>query len=270
MTDWSDKDGFTILTGDNLSGIYGILPSSGNELYIQTNIYGNLKLDKSLLGNLEAAPNIVEQTSLDYHNEGYVSDDPKTKHNQTRIENGRLLLDGTELKAPEITPDVVPKDTVVSAGPAKLVSVSLSTDQNDADVYLVNGSHVELLDRHRPLYRKLTNPNNTFWITTADAIYDVHHISWLERNLWLIGIDGIPISLNKQLNSNNLRVLSELSDGSLIVSASKEDSLDEQTFSDIYRVASDGKTVKMLESQKGKIYADNSGAVYVLSPSENR
>lgn len=76
--------------------------------------------------------------------------------NQTRIENGRLLLDGTELTASVLTPDVVPKDTVVSAGQAKLVSVSLSTDQNDTDVYLVKGSYVELLDRHRPIYRKLS------------------------------------------------------------------------------------------------------------------
>lgn len=65
MTHWSDKDGFAILTGDHLSGIYGIFPSSGNELYIQTNIYGSLKMDKSLLGSLEAVPDTGEQTSLD-------------------------------------------------------------------------------------------------------------------------------------------------------------------------------------------------------------
>lgn len=270
MTDWSDTDGFTVLTGDKISGISGITPGLGSDLYISTNLYGTLRLDKSLQGNLEAADaNSVDQ-AWRHRNVGNVRSDPDAKRNQTRLDNGRLMLGDIELPVLNLTADAEPEDTIISASSSQLVSVSLSSrDRNDADVYVVSGDRVELLDRHYPLYRKFANPDGSYWITTAAVSYDVHHISLMEQHLWLFSKDGNFVSMNKQLRSNFLRILSVLSDGTLLVTASG-DASDEQSPADIFRIGSDGRAVKMFESVKGGIYADDSGEVYVLTYADNR
>ncbi|NEW09190.1 hypothetical protein GK047_24770 [Paenibacillus sp. SYP-B3998] len=270
MTDWSDTDGFTVLTGNKVFGISSITADMGNDLYIHTNVYGTLKLNKSLQGNVEAAAADSVDQARQHRTVGNVRSDPDAKHNQTRLDNGRLMLGDIELIVPDRTADVKPEDTVISAGSFRLVSVSLSSrDRNIADVYVVTGNRAELLDRNQPLYRKFANLDGSFWITTAAVSYDVHHTSWLEQHVWLIGKDGNIVSMNKQLGSNYLRILSVLSDGTLLVAASG-DASDEQSPADIYRIGSDGKAVKMYESVKGGIYEDDSGEVYVLAYADNQ
>jgi hypothetical protein len=223
-----------------------------------------------LQGNLLTVDAESISQARQQRNFGYVSADRDAKHNQTRIDNGRLLLGDVELAVPNPKPEAEPEDTVVSAGPYRLVSVSLSSqDRNDADVYVVANNHAELLDRHQPLYRKIANPDGSFWITTAHVSYEMHHTSWFEQHVWLIGKDGNIVSMNKQLGSNDLRILSVLRDGTLLVAASGDTS-DEFSPATIYRIGSDGKAVKLYEAVKGSIYADQSGEVYVVSYPDQR
>jgi hypothetical protein len=266
MTDWSDTDGFTLLSGDEKYVISSIFADMDNFLYISTRVYGILRLDKSLQGNVEAAAAFSSEQAWSHRNVGYVKNDPEAKSNQTRLVNGRIMLGDIELELLDQTADINLEDTVVSAGASRVVSVS-KNNRNDGSVYLVTGNRAELLDR-QPLYRKFANPNGSFWVTTAVGYSDVHHISWVENKLWLISKDGGSFSLNNQLAMNFIRILSVLGDGTLIVSA--RDSADDQSPADIYRIGPDGKAVKMYESMKGNIYADESGEVYVCNYAENR
>jgi hypothetical protein len=266
MTDWSNIDGFSLLTGDEKNGINSIIADMDKYLFISTPIYGTLRLDKSLQGNIDAAPADSVEPAWNHRNDGNVKNDPEAKMNQTRLVNGRLMLGDIELEVLDQTADIPLEDTIVPVGASHLVSVSRK-DSNNASVYMVTGSRAEMLDRH-PLYRKFANPNGSFWVTTAVGYSDVHHISWVESKLWLINRDGGIVSLNNQLAMNFLRILSVQRDGTLIVSA--RDSADDQSPADIYRIEPEAKAVKMYEQVKGAIYADDSGEVYVCTSAYNR
>jgi hypothetical protein len=276
MTNWSDTDGFTILTGHHgFSGISGIYWDMGNDLFIQTNLYGTLKLDKSLQGNVEAVSSDDSLTkAYEKQNSGLVASDPAALHNQTRLDNRKLMLGDTELGVPSNTPAAEPEDTVIAAGSAKLVSVSVSEDRNDADVYIVKEGRAEPVDRHQPLYRKRANSDGSFWFSTANVSYAMHHTSYTEQHLWLIKKDGTLLSLNQLLGvdslSDEIGILSILQDGAMIVSYQKGAYTNGDPSTDIYRIGTDGRAVKMYESIKDQIYADEAGEIYVLTLPGNR
>jgi hypothetical protein len=281
-TAWSPQDGFSSIAGNRKYIMNNIIVDSEKALYVSTNIYGTIRINKSLQGMVEGLWDV--ETIKDYEQVLDQRAIPKigAKPNQTRLQGEWVMLDDTKLMSIKPLLDQVNKagyphsytendigleDTVLPLGSARLVSLSTALPGQDSMMLLVNGSQATQIDK-LPLYRKIDNVNGSYWLTSASKESEPHHITLHEQHLWLIGKDGSTNSINEQLGANVLRVLSTLDDGTLIVLASEQNS--EEAIGDVYRIRPDGNAEKVYASVQGHVYADRYGEVFVLSAPENR
>ncbi|TBL81845.1 hypothetical protein [Paenibacillus thalictri] len=285
-TAWSAEDGFGLVAGDRKHVIGGIYGDDGQSLFFGTNIYGTFKIDKSLRGAPESLRAQGTEGNLPQTENRKavkrVETDPAVQRNQTKLAGDTVSWNGKELVSLQSALEqaktwgsgyayeqegVRTEDYVLPLGKSNLISLYTNVPSASDATFLVSGGQVTKLDNIPP-YRWVDNGDGTFWVSSADAFHEPHHISWSEHRLWLIDKEGAPHSINEKLGAEVVSMLAVMGDGTLVVLAGG--ALTDDVEKQVYRLKSDGSADKWRAPAKGLFYADGQGEVYVVSGEDNR
>lgn len=282
-TAWNAVQGFRLISGNNAYIMRGIVNDDESHLYVSTNLYGTIKIPKSLMGMLEAAADEDNSPRTQDKVLRVMEKHPEAQSGQTRMEGDVILIGQTKLLSvssllheanasiPSRTfteQDMELEDTVIPLGTSRLIRISTSLPGLESIFLLEHAGQVTLLD-HNLFYRLLAAPDGSYWFSSAYKQSETHtYYSRHEQHLWHIDKAGNVRSIHELLGVPMIRVLTGLRDGSVLVLASDNDW--EGTAADVVQVQSDGTARKLYGNLKGKVYADSSGKLYMLSPEQNR
>jgi|GEM_PF-3642372 len=118
---------------------------------------------------------------------------------------------------------------------------------------------------------KQQNADGSWWLASRPYISDTIHgrDAFRTGELTLLQPDGQSVSLNRQLNVNEIQVLSRQEDGSLIFRAYTRTLEYENPAFGIYKIDTSGKLSKLADLY-GQAYVDSSGGVWVTDRFINR
>ncbi|OXM87691.1 hypothetical protein [Paenibacillus rigui] len=282
-TAWNAVQGFRLISGNNAYIMRGIVTDDESHLYVSTNLYGTIKIPKSLTGMLEAASDEVNTPHTQDQGLRVMEKHPEAQSGQTRMEGDAILLGQVKLLSihsllseanasiPSRTfteQDMELEDTVIPLGASRLIRISTSLPGLGSILLLEHAGQVTSLD-HNLFYRLVSASDGSYWFSSAYKQSETHtYYSRHEQHLWHIDKAGNVRSIHELLGAPMIRVLTGLRDGSVLVLASDNDW--DGTAADVVQVQADGTAQKLYSNVKGKVYADSSGKLYMLSPEQNR
>lgn len=115
-----------------------------------------------------------------------------------------------------------------------------------------------------PISSMQPNPNGTWWFTSKPFVSDNINgrNSFITGELSLLQPNGQSVSVNRQLNVNEIEVLSHKEDGTLIFRAYTRTLEKDNTAFGIYEIDTEGKLAK-LSDLYGAAYISNDGDLWV-------